>query len=255
MPDRSRRSSRTAVREPMRAARRTRSREPSRNDATRENSLALLRIRASRWRPSPIPRRSRTPSTTGPAAVFASTARVVATVRETVVRMVSVALVVTGARGVESTTEDTVRVTGRVDCLDLVTVAFEVVAFTSWWTRRTTSRTGVACALPGAGPCSGLHLGPDLVDQGVVGSAVGLGDTCHQGPPDGDEAAEHQHGSQRAPRRPPVGGRRAHRDLAHASRIPALVGHKRRNGQISSMGHRSTKGDQGPTRRPVSRSG
>ena len=54
-----------------------------------------------------------TVSTTGPAAVFASTARVVATVPETVVRMVSVALVVTGARGVESTTEDTVRVTGR----------------------------------------------------------------------------------------------------------------------------------------------
>ena len=28
---------------------------------------------------------------------------------------------------------------------------------------------------------------------------VGLGDTCHQGPPDGHEATEDQHGSQGTP--------------------------------------------------------
>ena len=128
--------------------------------------------------------------------------------------MVLVALVATGAKGVESTTPDTVPVNGRVTGR---------VVFLAWW-----------CAFPVVGlrvvvdTTDGvtergvvvlcLHLGPELVDQVVVRSAVGLGDTCHQGPPDGDEATEDQHGSQRTPLGPPVGGRRAHRDLDHGVR-------------------------------------
>ena len=54
-----------------------------------------------------------------------------ATVVERVVRMVVVALVATVARDVESTTVDTVRVTGRVGFLAWWRT-FPVVAFTSW---------------------------------------------------------------------------------------------------------------------------
>ena len=207
----------------------TRWRRPSWNDAVSENSLALLRIRASRRRPSPCPRRRRRP---GRRRSSRAAARVVATVVERVVRMVLVALVVTGARGVESTTADTLRsmaghrpggVPGLV--VHLRGGGLRVVVDT---TDGVTQRGVVVLC---------LHLRPDVVEQVVVRSAVGLGDTRHQGPPDGDEATEDQHGSQRTPLGPPVGGRRAHRDLDHGVQIPALEGHKRRNGQIRASSH------------------